>query len=779
MSLRCTCLFLLVFSFDVPTFAGTPHESGRKVLAEWHFGGKEKFAGWQPNALVTGVDFNPDCVRFETTGHDPIITSPQFDLASPSNSQWVEIEIDAGGPGKGEFFYTHKTTGRYGGFEPHLRCTISVPAAGRQIVRIWPFWQGLKRIIRIRWDPPAGITCRLYAIRIVSSGTSGPVPRWEFSRGPESWQTMHGAEIRHAEGRMAVKALQPQALIITPVKPFKAERRSMLKLAAACKGEDFIGLFWVTKERAGLTGIPVCLQEHGSGTPLDLRAFPAWSGTVTHLALGFGTFGTETLIVEQLSLSENDPAQPFLKPTDFGFKHAVNRIGKPAIVRITLRHAGGPRLPRCKAELYLSPEPLKLPDPEKIPDATFPIPELKKGETCTFTTQIPATNEPVLYAALKVNSRTFRTTLHFDKAVDQKYLETDGYSVPPPHPVRSKYQIGIYYFPGWSPDQMSRWEKQADFPERDPVLGWYEEGNPEVADWHIKWAVENCIDFFIFDWYWRDGEEVLGKGLNDGFLKARYNEQMQFAVMWANHKPFADHTPEQLFTVLDYWIKHYFRKKNYLLRDGKPYVSFFQPQELINCLGSEAKVKQTFDAMRTRAREAGFAGLHFGACQGIEKPYLETLKAAGFDSVTGYNYIDTGAVADQCSYRQFMHGHNAIWKRIETAGVLPYIPLLTVGWDSRPWHGPYARRKFARRTEYFEEGLARLKAHLDATGKTTAILEAWNEWGEGSYIEPNRKFGFRDLEAIRKTFGGEGSFPVNITPRDAGLDEPYDLRGRK
>jgi len=89
---------------------------------------------------------------------------------------------------------------------------------------------------------------------------------------------------------------------------------------------------------------------------------------------------------------------------------------------------------------------------------------------------------------------------------------------------------------------------------------------------------------------------------------------------------------------------------------------------------------------------------------------------------------------------------------MQAADALPYIPLLTVGWDSRPWFDPWTRRMFDRRTADFAEALARLKANLDARDEKRAILEAWNEWGEGSYIEPNAGFGFKDLEAIRATF---------------------------
>jgi hypothetical protein len=59
-----------------------------------------------------------------------------------------------------------------------------------------------------------------------------------------------------------------------------------------------------------------------------------------------------------------------------------------------------------------------------------------------------------------------------------------------------------------------------------------------------------------------------------------------------------------------------------------------------------------------------------------------------------------------------------------------------------------------------------------------ALLEAWNEWGEGSYIEPNTEFGFGDLEAIRAVFCEPGPFPQNIAPQDLGLHDKYDLRRR-
>jgi len=105
--------------------------------------------------------------------------------------------------------------------------------------------------------------------------------------------------------------------------------------------------------------------------------------------------------------------------------------------------------------------------------------------------------------------------------------------VPEPKPVRGKYEVGVYYFPGWK--TWSQWLPILPFPERKPVLGWYREGDPEVADWHIKWAVEHGITFFAYDWYWERGARRLEHALHDGYMKARYRSPAQ--ILFALGKP--------------------------------------------------------------------------------------------------------------------------------------------------------------------------------------------------------------------------------------------------
>ena len=54
-----------------------------------------------------------------------------------------------------------------------------------------------------------------------------------------------------------------------------------------------------------------------------------------------------------------------------------------------------------------------------------------------------------------------------------------------------------------------------------------------------------------------------------------------------------------------------------------------------------------------------------------------------------------------------------------------------------------------------------------------AIIEAWNEWGEGAYIEPNTEWGFGYLDAIRDVFTNAPREHEDVTPRDLDLG-PYD-----
>ena len=734
----------------------------------WRFGGTANWAGWQPNATVTDIRIEPDHVSFQTTGNDPIIVSPLFDWPRPTNGQHVEIDLDCEAPGEGEFFFTNTTQGPNGGFTGQWFVPVNVPVAGRQIVPVWPFWETLGKIVHIRFDPPGGMRCRLYGIRIVGDQNMPGTPAWKFNGGGSSWSSMYAARLEPSPAGLRVQAVRPMALIATGIEPFAAERRSILRLDADCPGEHTICFYWANRESPGLWGEPIDLPADGhEPITIDLRQFPEWKGTITNLAIGFGTFGKETLTLRSLAIEENDAGRAFLRARYFGYASGVARPGRLTAVRITLEHAGGPPLAAGKATVATD-------DNVSCPEPTLPIPAMTAGDRIELSTTIIPRAAGKMRITLSVAGQSLTRTLRVDPPIED--LARGDYAVPPPKPVKTDYQIGIYYFPGWSPDRIDTWKRQITLPERDSLLGWYEEGRPEVADWHIKWAIENGLSFFVYDWYWRDGQEQLGAALDDGFLKARYNDCMKFAVMWANHKPFSSHTHEQLQAVTDYWIEHYLRRPNYLTVDGKPYVIFYSPDELLESFKSPAKVREELDAIRERARAAGLPGLHIGVVEIPSQIPPATFREMGFDSFTAYNYIRTGSPAAHSLYRQYLINCRTRWQQAHDEKTPAYIPLMGVGWDGPIWYGPRSERRRGRRTEDFAEGLGQLKNFLDTTNQRMAILEAWNEFGEGSYLEPNLEFGFGDLEAVRKTFAQPGDWPVNIGPEDVGRAGQYDLR---
>ena len=57
--------------------------------------------------------------------------------------------------------------------------------------------------------------------------------------------------------------------------------------------------------------------------------------------------------------------------------------------------------------------------------------------------------------------------------------------------------------------------------------------------------------------------------------------------------------------------------------------------------------------------------------------------------------------------------------------------------------------------EEIEKSFAAAKAFIDS-GKCTSnymTLSTWNEWTEGNYLEPDARFGYGFLDAVRRVFG--------------------------
>lgn len=336
------------------------------------------------------------------------------------------------------------------------------------------------------------------------------------------------------------------------------------------------------------------------------------------------------------------------------------------------------------------------------------------------------------------------------------------------HDVTPNYEVGVYYFPGWRDDQRGApaakpWDRIKAYPERKPLLGWYQEGSVEVAEQHIEWMSSYGIDYVVFDWYW-DGTPMLDHVL-EAFMRASNNRKMRFSLLWSNHSKVPENL-EQFVSMIRYWIKHYFPEENYLRMDGKPAVFVFSQKELSDNARKFGYTTGNLIAIANQlAIEAGHPGIYFiGATSAIRDWVTEHGPQNGYSAFSAYNYhrgfsgTFNPMTLPSHSYGELNRAYQQNWDWILKYSPLPYIIPTISGWDMRPWGGSSYRlhdNSFGTPDE-FEQHLVAAKLRIDeyaAKTKRMTVICCWNEFGEGSYIEPTQKDGFKYLEKVRKVFG--------------------------
>lgn len=379
--------------------------------------------------------------------------------------------------------------------------------------------------------------------------------------------------------------------------------------------------------------------------------------------------------------------------------------------------------------------------------------------------------------------------------------------------LNNRPQVAAYYFPNYHVDPRNEkthgagwteWElvrhAHPRFPghrqPRVPAWGYEDEADPQVMARKIGAAADHGLDAFIFDWYWYDGGPFLQRGLENGFLQAANRDRLRFALMWANHDWVDLHpmkrgsTPLLLYpaavtrqtfdTVTDYVIEHYFRQPNYWKIDGCPYFSIYEFMRLAGSLGGAAATREALLEFRAKTRAAGFPDLHLNAVvwgiqilpgeTAMQNP-REMVAYFGVNSVTSYVWVHNVELNQfpETPYAAVLAKSESYWR--ETAATFaptPYHPNVTMGWDSSPRTCqsdvfapvgyPFSACMGGNTPAAFREALDRARRFLDTRPPAERILtlNAWNEWTEGSYLEPDTEYGLGYLEAIRDVFGKRG-----------------------
>ncbi|TVT78565.1 MAG: hypothetical protein FHP92_01555 [Denitromonas halophila] len=329
------------------------------------------------------------------------------------------------------------------------------------------------------------------------------------------------------------------------------------------------------------------------------------------------------------------------------------------------------------------------------------------------------------------------------------------------------YQIGTYYFPGWKDHQVGApspfpWRRIQKFPEREPVLGWYDEGKSEVMAEQLAWMKSHGIDFVVFDWYYGRGQKVMLEHALATYMRSPARKGMRFSLLWANHSGMPENMGDWR-AMVSYWVKYYFPRTDFLRIDGKPVVFVFSADYLSKQAAKfGATTRELMESAQVLARESGLPGIAFVAGTGAYLSMIDRYASdSGYSAFSTYNY-HSGPMAPldtpSHSFADLDLGYRAHWQRFAEKGSLPLIVPMTSGWDKRPWGGSKdpAHDNSMGSPEEFGAHLDAAKVFMDenpALTRRMGVICCWNEFGEGSYIEPTKKDGFRYLEEVKRVFG--------------------------
>lgn len=313
---------------------------------------------------------------------------------------------------------------------------------------------------------------------------------------------------------------------------------------------------------------------------------------------------------------------------------------------------------------------------------------------------------------------------------------------------------------------------------------YYDLTNIDVIRWQAQIAKENNIYGFCFYHYWFDNRPLLEKPL---FLFLNdHSIELPFCFCWANEswtngwaKADASVIMEQKYGEKSEWKKHFdfilpfLKDKRYICEDGKPIFVIYRPYLF-------SRMIDMMDYWNQLAIESGFSGIKY-ISQRFEEPsnYKELYdyfdyhieyqpKADWLNSEKKYNFVKKiqrnfhNFILDlfniDFSLKSSFVGpvkitYDDMWKAILNHNPTDDKTIAGgfVNWDNTPRHKRRGVVFTGSSPDKFYKYLLSQLAHIDRNYKNDYLfMFAWNEWGEGGYLEPDKENGYNYLFAIKK-----------------------------
>lgn len=299
-------------------------------------------------------------------------------------------------------------------------------------------------------------------------------------------------------------------------------------------------------------------------------------------------------------------------------------------------------------------------------------------------------------------------------------------------------------------------------------LGYYDLRILDNIKRQVELAKMYGVFGFCFYYYWFDGKRLLDKPL-DMFVD-NTDIDFPFCLCWCNESwtsafvsggasnvIMKQSSTEESYRNFIHDFSKYLADERYYSINGKKVILIYRVQDVPNA-------KSVLDYWRKYCRENGFGELYIIGCWRAGEPYDALEK--GFDAVFEFQaasivkYCDliNDEIQFACdkfsgeiySYKDVVE--KEIYKKNYEKEKL-YHSIFPM-WDNTPRRNNRNATIFHEATpELYKQWLKELindnKKRIDIDDNL-GFINSWNEWGEGSYIEPDKYYGYAYLNATKE-----------------------------
>jgi hypothetical protein len=232
---------------------------------------------------------------------------------------------------------------------------------------------------------------------------------------------------------------------------------------------------------------------------------------------------------------------------------------------------------------------------------------------------------------------------------------------------------------------------------------------------------------------------------------------MQYAILYVSSAPFLA-GPADWNSAVAEWVG-YMTDSAYVRINGKPAFFIINVGEVRQSFGTSTAVSAALGQLRAAAQAQGLPGVYivggFGTPNGtMGQESLDdgfsTAQMDGYDAVAFYGYpFAPPAVNGVLPFSALSNAGHWTWDQAQLHSALPFIPTAMSGWDPRPWNETepttgdlmwYSRTPQEVAT-FVQDGITWATSNPQlrpepAPTPPLVLIEAWNEFGEGSHVVP-------------------------------------------